>query len=1138
MPQADPIAASATKLLLKLILPTWSDAIDEADNLWGLLGERLQDNSLAAQTERAVSAIAQQVAEDVRKACRDDAEQAGADKWEVLAHAASEAIANAHVDAELVVDLKLEAAPLLERLEGCRSATYALLSDDATVAHDRILSTAADVISRRAGKLPGFLAQFAKRTLSDHSEQSDYLQQVLATLQGTASAVEQIGDDARETVETIRSLNPARRIPEVERQYLEALRNSREMQHTELFGAKHVDKARKWQISTAYISLGVDFAAVLSQERDASEALRNLMARALVRPHELGRASERGRLWRDVADSALVQSSELGGGDEGGGTWRDLARLLHEASNPATRGTAASRAEGVLAMLGLRPAEVASDLRRIAALLLQRELSVEELLSVAPRVVITGRGGSGKTTLVKWIALRAADGGLPAPLDAWNGKVPIVVTLRSFIGKALPAIQDVPAMADAHADKEAMRPWVDGLLSAGNAIIMVDGMDELPEGQRRSAVACLETLLPRAKHCPIIVTARGHAVAEDLLRDAGFVHAGLCDMDKKRRALFIDHWHEARRKVSGTDAEDVGKAEARIREALDERPDLADLAQTPLLCGLLCALNYEGRADLPSRLSDLYEECWDMLYRKRDTERGLGEMLDREYADVPKEMAQAALGALAYHMIDAGLPRLPATGADAQMDRGLAEFAQRDPRITAEATRRFLIERACILEELGRDGEVQFVHLEFRDHFAAQWALRQAQVQAIANKCDHEEWERCIMLVAASIERRPQDIDQLIAGILRRADTMARGDAKAARRARLLALRCLETEPPMAADTAQRVEEALEALVPARSDDEAAAFALVGPAAVPRLRGREGYSRDEAGNMVAALSRIGDEAAMAAIEEYAEAFGADVQGAAVEAWPQFEAQEYSRRVLSRVLRDGRLHVYDQPDVSGEHIGAMPEGLTDLVLTGLGGIRGEDLRLLPRGLPRLYLQFLSAVCGEHIGLLPPGLVSLGLRALPGDFGQHLRLLPEGLRELVLRDLSVGYGARLQSLPQGLEGLAIKDVDGLSDGGLQGLPEGLGDLRLERLEGVCGEDLQLLPARLQSLTLIDFPGLRGHDLHHLLRLQYLRSLELRSLPQVRSLAALIPLAEQLVRVQVRPLPDDIEIPPELEAIIVRE
>ena len=61
-----------------------------------------------------------------------------------------------------------------------------------------------------------------------------------------------------------------------------------------------------------------------------------------------------------------------------------------------------------------------------------REITVEELLSTKRHILLRGIAGSGKTTVLQWIAVQAASASFEeGKLSAWNFMSPLFIRLRS-----------------------------------------------------------------------------------------------------------------------------------------------------------------------------------------------------------------------------------------------------------------------------------------------------------------------------------------------------------------------------------------------------------------------------------------------------------------------------------------------------------------------------------------------------------------------------------------------------------------------------------------------------------------------------------------------------------------------------------
>lgn len=111
-------------------------------------------------------------------------------------------------------------------------------------------------------------------------------------------------------------------------------------------------------------------------------------------------------------------------------------------------------------------------------------VTVDEALARSRRLLLLGVPGSGKTTLLQWIAVNAATNSFPEQLKAWNGRIPFLIRLREFAKADLPAPHDFIKSFAPVIEGEMPTGWVSNLLRSGRAVVLVDGVDEVPQTSR------------------------------------------------------------------------------------------------------------------------------------------------------------------------------------------------------------------------------------------------------------------------------------------------------------------------------------------------------------------------------------------------------------------------------------------------------------------------------------------------------------------------------------------------------------------------------------------------------------------------------------------------------------------------------
>ena len=267
-----------------------------------------------------------------------------------------------------------------------------------------------------------------------------------------------------------------------------------------------------------------------------------------------------------------------------------------------------------------------------------RRLSVLEVMARHRRMVLLGQPGYGKSTIVQHTALCLARDG-SAPRAGWDSRVsdlgcrgadalPVVVLLRD-LAATLP--EELPApSAEVLRSFLASRLTAAGLsdalepfwraLSAGKALVLLDGLDEVPgpETRRffRDVVVAFADLYP---DCRYLVTCRVLTWHQEKLTLRGFTAAEIAPFDDARIDAFIVAWHRELVHLNRMDEPTAARLEPKLREALRTRSELAELARNPLLLTVMAVVHTKG-GELPEGEALLYKEAVEvLLWRWQDT---------------------------------------------------------------------------------------------------------------------------------------------------------------------------------------------------------------------------------------------------------------------------------------------------------------------------------------------------------------------------------------------------------------------------------------------------------------------------------------------------------------------------------------
>jgi hypothetical protein len=561
----------------------------------------------------------------------------------------------------------------------------------------------------------------------------------------------------------------------------------------------------------------------------------------------------------------------------------------------------------------------------------------EYWLDACPRLLIEGRAGGGKTTLLQWISVRAALRDFTGAAAAYNEHIPFYLRLRGYVGRTLPTPGEfLDSTASALTPEAGM--WPSQRLREGKAFVLVDGLDEIPERQRPAVLGWLEQLTGAFPQARYVVTTRPGAVESDALAREGFVTADLEPMSPSLVRVFVNRWHDAMRGFQQDTAavERLTECHARLLRTLDNDRFLGELANTPLLAGLICALNQYLDGELPRRRGEIYAEALKMFH-KRDRKREIA-------SDVSLDLdaTNHLLSDLALWMVRNARTEVASVDADTDpeslvtadsarivLSQSALSLPSRPP--TDLDLYRHLLLRSAVLRE-PTAGRVDFVHRTFQEYLAAKALIRTDSVNELIKNADDDQWREIVILASGlGITRQTSE---LLRGLLKQGWL---GRQRYSRR--LLAVACLDEIRDADPGVLGQVADAIPELLPPKDMTQAEALSHAGDRLVPHVaRGLIGYSKSvyppviraaaltggpEALSLIAELTSIIDLPAMrqAIVNSSPERYDsfAMLYSSFVEellrAWSYFDAENYAERVIA-VTGFGRVTVTDARVLKG------------------------------------------------------------------------------------------------------------------------------------------------------------------------------------------------------------------------------
>jgi formylglycine-generating enzyme required for sulfatase activity len=460
-------------------------------------------------------------------------------------------------------------------------------------------------------------------------------------------------------------------------------------------------------------------------------------------------------------------------------------------------------------------------------------------------VIILGDPGAGKTTFLKFLALKLARG--QGPDLGLDGRLPILLPLAAYANelavKNIRLDEFIAGYFDDLGCDFPLGPMLGEALANGKALLLLDGLDEVKDLALRNTVVERVTdfySAHRRKGNKFVLTSRvvGYRAVRSVAD--GLVECTLVDFDDDEIAEFISHWTSALEKQA------LGDTAVARRDAEQERRELLDamqhndgvrrLAANPLLLTILALMKRKG-VTLPERRVQLYDQYVKTLLSTWNRARSVsGRATGRDLDEVQTTRVLAPL-ALWMHEVNpgVGLVKRP------DLHRKLEEiYAQRNDPNPEAASRQFLSdvrEHAALLLERGAD-EYGFIHLTFEEYLAAVALAFKAQgdpapvVAALAPHIGEQAW-REVALLAVSYIGIIQNLPR-VAGLVVEGLAAAQNGAPA-EAAVLAGEAALDALPD--GITRESAAKVIEALLPAMQN----------PAAKPDLRRRAGLALGKLG---------------------------------------------------------------------------------------------------------------------------------------------------------------------------------------------------------------------------------------------------------------------------------------------------
>jgi hypothetical protein len=362
------------------------------------------------------------------------------------------------------------------------------------------------------------------------------------------------------------------------------------------------------------------------------------------------------------------------------------------------------------------------------------------------RLYLLGKPGAGKTTFLKYLVHQTI---VADELE----KLPIFVTLRDWDAPKVQLIDFITQQFSVCNFPNA-KYFIEYILETGRAIVLFDGLDEVPEHdeQRRRMTEELQKFWRKHQDTQMIITCR---VAATDYSFTEFTYIEMADFDGSQVDQYAFNWFRKEPEKAKAFLSALKKPENR---------GLYDLGHNPLLLSMIC-LAYDETLVIPKRRVELYEDALEALLKKWDASRNI--QRDEIYKKLSLGRKRQMFSRIAAEAFEDGKIFFIQRQLIQRIENYLKNLPPDDTEETIDgdailqsivAQHGVIVERAIKL--------YTFAHLTFQEYFTAKYIVDNAHRGTLSNLVQHlpdHRWREVILLTVSLLNETDDFFEMMLA---------------------------------------------------------------------------------------------------------------------------------------------------------------------------------------------------------------------------------------------------------------------------------------------------------------------------------------------------------------------------------------
>jgi predicted NACHT family NTPase len=366
-----------------------------------------------------------------------------------------------------------------------------------------------------------------------------------------------------------------------------------------------------------------------------------------------------------------------------------------------------------------------------------------EVVNETRRIVLLGKPGAGKTTFLRHVLLQCLDEALA------EKRISLLISLHAVANTATTLMGLLEAeLALPGLDNPAL--FLRRLLVKGSCLLLLDGLDEVPEIRRSAVITEIAQLSDQYRHNKFIVSCRT-AVYNYFFET--FTEVEMADFEPESIRSFIFIWFR-----------DDNSVATMCWQEIQVQPNIMELASVPLLLTMIC-LAYQETRTLSRNRAELYKDAVDALLKKWDNSRN--RVRDEPYKQLTPRRKEDLFNMIAATTFE----KDEFFFREADLINMIADYLGRLPGMEGEDLQDAAIRVLSAIE--GNHGILAecarsvwaFAHLTFHEYFTASYvclAGTESRANLVNRYLSFPKWREVFILVANMLP----DADAFVIDIL------------------------------------------------------------------------------------------------------------------------------------------------------------------------------------------------------------------------------------------------------------------------------------------------------------------------------------------------------------------------------------